>query len=106
MVDLHMERATRFMTALPALYRRSGEQAWHRGLTRDISNTGVLFETSQPPPIESIIELTFHLPEQLGNLPAGQLTCVGKVVRHKDASEATPSRAAAKFIELRQGGEA
>lgn len=105
MATLHMDRATRFMTALPALYRRSGEQDWKRGRTKDISDTGVLFEAGEPLPIESIIEMTFHLPQQLGNLPAGQLTCLGKVVRHREALESIPPRAAAKFIEFRSGEE-
>ena len=103
MTNPPMDRATRFMTALPALYRRSGEQGWRRGLTKDISESGVLFETGEPIPIETIIELTFHLPEQLGSLPAGQLTCVGKIVRHREAMESMPSRAAARFLELHQG---
>ena len=95
MATLHMDRATRFMPALPALYRRSGEQGWKRGLTKDISDTGVLLEAGEPLPLESIIEMTFHLPEQLGNLPAGQVTCMGKVVRHRDAMDSIPPRAAA-----------
>ena len=105
MTSVHSARATRFMTTLPALYRRSGDQGWKRGVTKDVSDTGVLFESGEQLPVESIIELTFHLPEQLGNLPAGQLTCLGKVVRHRAASEAVPPRSAARFLELQSGPE-
>ena len=104
-MSLHVGRATRFVTSLPALYRRSGEAAWKRGLTRDISDSGVLFEAGEMLPPESIVELTFHLPEQLGNLPAGQFTCIGKVVRQPPITESLPPRAAARFLEWRQGDD-
>ena len=62
----------------------------------------LLFEAGEALAPESLVELTFHLPEQLGNLPAGQLTCVGKVVRQPPITESLPPRAAARFLEWRQ----
>lgn len=94
-------RATRYPLAIPALYRVSGHDRWKRGLTTNISDTGVLFDTAEPVPAETLVELTFYLPEQLGNLPAGQLTCVGKVVRQPPVTEDGPARAAARFLEIR-----
>ena len=101
MSNLHADRATRFVTSLPAMYRLSGETDWKRGLTRDISDSGVLFEAGENLAPDAVVELTFHLPERLGKLPAGQLTCVGKVVRQPEIADALPPRAAARFLELR-----
>ena len=32
-------------------------------------------------PVEALTELTLYLPQTLGHLPSGQLTCLGEVVR-------------------------
>ena len=105
MVSVYTDRATRFVKALPALYRRSGDQGWKRGVTNDVSNTGVLFESGEPLPVENIVELTFHLPEQLGNLLAGQITCLGKAVCRRATSDMVPPRSAVRFLELKSGTE-
>jgi hypothetical protein len=76
------------------MYRLSGESGWKRGLTHDISDSGVLFEVGEDRAPETVVELTFHLPEKLGRLPAGQLTCIGKVVRQPDMADTMPPRAA------------
>ena len=100
MSNLNVIRATRFVTSLPAMYRLSGETDWKRGLTRDISDSGVLFEVGENLAPDTVVELTFHLPERLGRLPAGQFTCVGKVVRQPVMADTLPLRAAARFLEL------
>ncbi len=93
-------RATRYQLAIPALYRVGDNGKWKRGLTRNISDTGICFEAAETIPTETLVELTFYLAEPLGNLPPGQLTCVGKIVRQPVPSEATPFPAAAKFLEI------
>ena len=65
----------------------------------------MLFESGEALFVESIIELTFHLREQLGDLPAGQLTRLGKIVSRPDTIDAVPPRMAARFIELKSGSE-
>lgn len=94
-------RATRYQLAIPALYRIGDNGKWKRGLTRNISDTGICFEAAETIPPETLVELTFYLAEPLGNLPPGQLTCAGKIVRQPVPSEAMPFPAAAKFLEIR-----
>jgi hypothetical protein len=67
--------------ATPILFREPGEDAWHEGRTRNVSRTGVLFETAPPslPPgaqVEVILELTSYSPSALA-----RVRCSGKVVR-------------------------
>ena len=96
----HVIRATRFAAAILARYRLAGQQEWACGRTRNISITGVLFEAAEPLHVESLVELTFHLREPLGSLPAGHLTWIGKVARHVPATEAEP------YFGRRQAGRA
>jgi hypothetical protein len=91
----------RYQLAIPAMYRLAGNGKWKRGLTRNVSDTGIFFEAAEPIPTETVVELTFYLNEPLGHLPPGQLTCVGKIVRQPVPTEANPFPAAAKFLEMR-----
>ena len=94
-------RATRFIAAIPALYRVIGEEAWQRGLTVNMSDSGVLLEAAAPLAVESLLEMTFHLPERLGSFAAGQLNCVGRVVRRAPPTRSVPYAVAARFVEFR-----
>ena len=71
----------------------------------NVSDTRVLFESGEPLPVENIVELTFHLPEQLGNLLAGQITCLRKAVCRRAKSDMVPPRSAVRFLELKSGTE-
>ena len=44
--------------------------------------------------------MTFQLPEAIGRFPAGQLTCVGEVVRHAPSTESIPYPVAARFVQF------
>ena len=78
-----------------------GDEAWQRGLTVNMSDSGVLLEVAAPLTVESLLEMTFYLPERLGRFPAGQLNCVGRVVRRAPPTPSVPHAVAARFVEFR-----
>ena len=92
-------RATRFVAAIPVVYRVVGKLAWQRGVTVNISNSGVLLGAAAPVPLESLLEMMLQFPERLGRFPAGQLNCVAQVVRRAPPTPAVPHAVAASFVE-------
>ena len=101
--ELHptASRRYRFVMAIPVLYRTAAKAAWELGITVDISESGVLLEASRSIPVDSLITLTFELPEAMGRLKAGQLACVGRVVRHGAPSGAVPYPFGIHFLDTR-----
>ena len=94
-------RATRYITEIPALYRVVGEDNWRRGLTVNISESGVLLQAAAPLELHTRIEMTFHIPEPIGAFHAGQLTCIGEVVRLALPTTASRFPIGARFVEFR-----
>jgi hypothetical protein len=72
------ERATRVLLRLPLRYRMVGQTDWRPGKTENISRSGVLFVADDLFAVDTELELSFTLPEELG--PASIL-CRGRVVR-------------------------
>jgi hypothetical protein len=71
-------RAPRFALQLPVRYRRVGETRWHEGRTENISRSGILIWTDQPPTVDTLLEMSFVLP--VGGTPPG-IVCRGRIVR-------------------------
>jgi CheY-like chemotaxis protein len=88
----------RFVKALPVLYRAEGESEWQSGMTVNISESGLLLDAAEPVALEARLKLTFELPERLGRLNAGQVTCLGRVVRHGEPTRSTPYPLGIQFI--------
>ncbi len=93
-------RSTRYIKEIPALYRVVGEKTWHRGRTINISESGVLLQAAGPLALRARVEMTFQLPEAIGRFPAGQLTCIGEVVRYASSTELIPYPVAARFVQF------
>jgi hypothetical protein len=72
------ERATRVLLRLPVRYRLVGAADWREGKTENISRSGILFLADDLIAVDSEVELSFTLPEDVG--PASIL-CRGRVVR-------------------------
>ena len=81
------------------MYRIVGDKTWQRGLTINISESGVLLQAADHLPLHARVEMTFQLPEAIGRFPAGQLTCSGEVVRHADELS-SPYPTAARFVQF------
>ena len=82
------------------MYRVEGDKTWHRGRTMNISESGVLLQAAGQLALHARVEMTFQLPEAIGRFSAGQLTCVGEVVRHAPSTESSPYPVAARFVQF------
>ena len=75
-------RATRYRREIPSLYRVVGANYWQRGLTMNISESGVLLQAASPLALHTRLEMTFQVSEPIGRFQVGQVACIGEVVRH------------------------
>ena len=94
-------RAPRFIRAVPVLYRRVGEEEWQRGMTVNISESGMLLEAAQPIRVAKRLELSFQLAEPVGCLAPKLIRCLGEVVRHGLPTRSVPHPLGVQFVEAR-----
>ena len=92
-------RATpRFIRAIPVLYRPSDQPAWLRGLTIDISDSGLLLEPVSVLAVGTRLDLTLELSEALGSLMSGTIRRHGRIVRHGTPTPAIPHQLGIQFV--------
>jgi CheY-like chemotaxis protein len=86
----HPRPAARFIKAIPVLYRLSDEPVWLRGMTVDISDSGMLLEAASPLTVGSRLELTLDASEAFGGIPRGTVRRHGRLVRNGTPTPAVP----------------
>jgi hypothetical protein len=74
-------RAQRFGLQIPLRYRIDSGAGWHRGTTRNISRSGMLFHGEDWAAPRTHLELTLLLPRQVGVERAAEVICRGMVTR-------------------------
>ena len=74
-------RAQRFELQIPLRYRAGSEGDWHRGTTRNISRSGVLFQAENWAERHTPLEMTLLLPKESGVERAAEVVCRGTVTR-------------------------
>ena len=99
MLQAHALQVQRLVEALPLLYRIVGEPAWHRGITVDISASGVLLEAASPVAPQALIEVTFQVPQWSEGSKPQQVTHKGRVVWLAPPTPETPYPVAIEFID-------
>ncbi len=99
MLQAHVVRGSRFVEALPLLYRIAGEPALHLGITVDISPSGVLLEAASPVALQALIEVTFEVPPLSEGSNTQQMIRKGRVVRLGTPTPETPYPIAIEFID-------
>ena len=77
----HGIRSVRFAIQAPLTFRIKGEKTWQSGMTRNISNTGLLFETTRRLRPGLQMDLTLTLPVKVHGEDGARMTCHGVVVR-------------------------
>lgn len=82
--------APRIFAALPVVYRPAGASEWQRGVTVNISQTGMLLETAQPVALGTSLESTFEVQAKLGRFNPGPVTYLGRVVWYAEATQSVP----------------
>jgi len=74
-------RARRFALQIALRYRGNGEARWHRGVTRNISYSGVLFDGEDWTQPQTPVELSLALPANITGGWAAEVVCRGTVMR-------------------------
>lgn len=101
-------RAQRFNLSLPLRYRLLGEQDWKKGLTENISRSGVLFRAEEMLQPNAQLEISLVLPAEIAGLSAAEVVCRGEVVRSMQPENAQMNPAlAAKILQyhFQHGGQ-
>ncbi len=89
-------RAPRMRIGVNVQYRQMGTQEWHRGVTADISQTGVKISGTTALKENSSLEIIFDMPEQIAGAGNRKAACSGRVVRviEQSTKESAPAFAA------------
>ena len=74
-------REARYAIRGTLIYREAGENDWHKGVTENLSATGVLFRGEAPVPLNTPLEMSITPPKGLDRKSADSIFCWGKVVR-------------------------
>jgi hypothetical protein len=74
-------RAQRFQLQIAVRYRANGESRWHRGVTRNVSCSGVLFNSDDPAAPSTPMEINLVLPKEFTGRWAAEVVCRGTVMR-------------------------
>ncbi len=90
--------APRFIQAIPVLYRPSDQTEWLRGLTIDISDSGLLLEAVAALAVGTRLGLTLELSEAVGSLMSGTIRRHGRIVRHGTPTPAIPHLLGIQFV--------
>ena len=93
-------RPPRFVWAIPLVYRVLGANGWQRGITINISESGMLLEAAHPIPLRTRLELSFRLPERIGRVESGEVRCLGEVVRHGLPTPSVPYPIGVQFVTM------
>jgi len=80
-------RARRFAMQVPVRYRVSDGSEWRKGITENISYTGVLFRGEEFAPPDTPVEMSLALPREICGVHSAQVVCKGKVVRAEQPQE-------------------
>ncbi len=74
-------RAARFALREPLRYRVPGQRAWHKGETKNISRSGLLFEGQYQLEPNTPVEMSFLVRNQFSDRAVAVILCAGRVVR-------------------------
>jgi hypothetical protein len=74
-------RARRFELQIALRYRANGEGRWHRGVTRNISYSGVLFHGEDWAEPRTPLEICLALPKDVRRGWSAEVVCRGMVTR-------------------------
>jgi len=74
-------RALRFPIQIPIFYRERSRKEWRKGITLNISKSGVLFLAEEPLKLNAEVKMRMQLPGAIHGQAPGELHCSGKVIR-------------------------
>ena len=83
-------RPQRFAMSLPVQFRTLDATAWQEGQSENVSRSGILFRAAQPLEVDTVIEMMFDLPVEMGGEAGAHVVCTAHVTRVLPA--ATPEQ--------------
>jgi len=86
-------RAPRFALREALRYRVPGQRAWHKGETKNISRSGVLFEGQHQLEPNTPVEMSFLVRSQFSDRAVAVILCAGCVVRTAKPPSGPPALA-------------
>ena len=96
---MEQRKARRFDLCLPfELVRGGARPLSEQGETKNLSSSGVLFRTNAGLRVGELVEYFITLPTAPKDGRQVRLRCVGKVVRHSEASEIAATLERYEFI--------
>lgn len=97
-------RLARFPLEMPMRYRYAGAFQWYRGVTKNLSCSGMLFRGPVPMDLLAPVEVRMALPKQITGEAAATMLCGGFIARVPDDNPKKPvdeSELAATFTTYR-----
>jgi hypothetical protein len=91
-------REPRFAVNLQVRYRTPDVPHWQTAVTENISRSGVLLRAERSLTPRTAVELVLQVPNPFAGGPAGDVTCVGDVVRDEPRNGGTPTHAVAVAV--------
>ena len=74
-------RAQRFELHIALRYRANGDTQWRKGMTKNISSSGVLFQGENWADPSTPLEISLVLPKQSAGASAAEVVCRATVTR-------------------------
>ena len=74
-------RAPRVPTDRPLRVRAIGQTDWSQGFTFNVSPTGVLFRANHIITVDTIVHMSFTLPDEIAGSEGAEVFCRGQIVR-------------------------
>ena len=75
------QQSAPFQTPTETLYQHDGTEDFETGETENINRSGVLFNVSELPAVNTALELRFSLPTEIGSETGATLLRRGHIVR-------------------------
>lgn len=95
-------RLMRFPLELPMRYRYAGAYNWYRGVTKNVSCSGMLFRGPVPMELFAPVEVRMALPREMTGDAAATMLCGGFIARlARDKRSVEESELAATFTTYR-----
>ncbi len=94
---LQFTRPRRMSVQTPIHFRRVGDADWLKGMTENISQTGVLFQSERVYRLNTPVEMTLDVPQPILGI-TGSVKCEGCIVRAVVSTFGDTAHLAAKIL--------
>jgi hypothetical protein len=77
-------RARRLKLRIPVRYRVKFGTAWYEGMIENLSQSGVLLQSEQVFPPNTLLEMIFEMPEEISGQKNSTVVCQGQITRSNE----------------------